>query len=79
MFATLNLVLALHHGRIVDHASRPPPLILNQVAKLPKAKIPKSFDWRKVNGTVSLVTADVNQHIPTCASSQRAPVPSRLV
>ena len=57
----------LNHGH-QRAAVRPPPLVLSALPSLSEAAIPASFDWRNVNGR-SLVTADVNQHIPTYCGS----------
>ena len=59
---------SLNHGHQVNLAVRPPPLVLSALPSLSEAAVPASFDWRNVNGR-SLVTADVNQHIPTYCGS----------
>ena len=56
-----------NHGHKRD-AARPSPLILTSVPELAAEHIPDSFDWRSVDGR-SMVTADVNQHIPTYCGS----------
>ena len=60
----------LKHGHVVDHSARPPALVLSALPTLTVSddRIPPAFDWRSVNGA-SLVTADVNQHIPTYCGS----------
>ena len=58
---------SLNHGH-QRAAVRPPPLVLSALPSLSEAAIPASFDWRNVDGR-SLVTADVNQHIPTYCGS----------
>ena len=76
--ATLMLLLLqpaatrLNHGHVVHHETRPAPLIRTTVLAAHSKPIPKEFDWRSINGT-SMVTADVNQHIPTCASVDLEP------
>ena len=57
----------LNHGH--RRASvRPAPLILSELQPIEDVAIPGSFDWRSVDGR-SLVTADVNQHIPMYCGS----------
>jgi len=58
----------LNHGH--KRASvRPQPLILSVQPSVNEDKVlPANFDWRDVDGR-SLVTADVNQHIPTYCGS----------
>jgi len=66
MLSTSATHVSIHgHQRA---AVRPPPLVLSALPSLSAAAIPASFDWRNVGGR-SLVTADVNQHIPTYCGS----------
>lgn len=70
----LPTMLAINHGHVVDYASRPTPLVLTVLAADTKP-VPATFDWRNINGT-SMVTTDVNQHIPTyCGSCVRITLP----
>ena len=57
-----------HHGHVVEHTARSAPLILSALPHEVIDSVPDSFDWRSVNG-VSLVTTDVNQHVPVYCGS----------
>ena len=72
---TLIILAALvsarfHHGHVVDPAARPAAIVLDALpsAVVKDEQVPKAFDWRSVDGT-SMVTADVNQHVPTYCGS----------
>ena len=64
--AAVATTAAAGHGHRVNHSVRPAPLLgpstslLTATASEP---LPEAFDWRDIQGR-SMVTADVNQHVP---------------
>ena len=61
---------SVYHGHKVDHSSRPPQLVLSTLpsTSIADSEVPRNFDWRNIEGR-SMVTADVNQHVPVYCGS----------
>jgi cathepsin X len=69
--APLLAASPLHHGHRVNRAARTQPLILTALpsSTLADSEVPSVWDWRNLGDGVSMVTADVNQHIPVYCGS----------